>query len=277
MSLALINRPPSSAEVEMLRLVLSTYQDGSGMLATKSGQTLPGWRDFERAVAVTFNGENQENKFNFDVLIKAPGKHSKKCGISCKMRSELDRINRDGRVTIELSNSAKKFNDYLTAQGIKPSEYKERPHEVGKCLVDLIEQWKLAASTTQGGNINIKRSSYLTLMYNKIGFYQLHWFDISLPDPSEINWYYPSTIVKGITKIAGHLNGDDKAGGRVFEWYSDSGGQLKYYPLAKDAKWESTRFKLEPLPQDLDRSVLISKAKDYFPEKWAKVYSGARL
>gem|GEM_PF-7109263 len=33
MSLPLIDRPPTPLEVEKLRLVLSTYQDGSGQLA----------------------------------------------------------------------------------------------------------------------------------------------------------------------------------------------------------------------------------------------------
>ncbi|MEW6739449.1 MAG: hypothetical protein ACOYU2_00250 [Nitrospirota bacterium] len=70
MQLALVDRPPTT--VEKFRLLLSTYQDGSGMLAQKQGRTLPGWRDFERAVAVAFNGESQENKFIFDVLLTDP-------------------------------------------------------------------------------------------------------------------------------------------------------------------------------------------------------------
>ena len=41
----------------------------------------------------------------------------------------------------------------------------------------------------------------------------------------------------------GHLKGS-----LAFEWYLHSGGQLKYYPLAKNAKWHSELFELEPLP-----------------------------
>jgi hypothetical protein len=55
--------------VEKFRLVLSTYQDGSGQLVSRYGNTLPGWRDFERAVAVTFSWKAQENKFIFDMLL----------------------------------------------------------------------------------------------------------------------------------------------------------------------------------------------------------------
>jgi hypothetical protein len=270
MHLALVDRPPSTAEVERFRLLLSTYQDGSGMLAQKHGRTLPGWRDFERAVAVAFNGENQENKFIFDVLITDPNKPVK-YGISCKMRSELRRIDRDGRVTIELSNSSKKFNDYLTSKGIKTREYKSRADEVGKCLVELVEEWKLAVSIERGGNVDVGKSYYLTLMYDKTGFYQLHWLTLSLPDPAQINWYYPKTNKKGKKKIAGHLNGDDKNQGRVFEWYGDSGGQLKYYPLAQDALWTSPRFCLEPLPATINKLGLLWKAKDYFPEQWDRL------
>ncbi len=44
-----------------MRLILSTYQDGTGMLKNKKNpmkvKTLPGWRDFERAVAIAFDGE----------------------------------------------------------------------------------------------------------------------------------------------------------------------------------------------------------------------------
>lgn len=237
------------------------------MLAQPEGRTLPGWRDFERAVAAAFNGENQENKFIFDVLIADAAKPVK-YGISCKMRSELNRVDKDGRVTIELSNSSKKFKDYLNAKGIEPREYTARPVEVGVALIELIENWKRAVSHAQGGVIDLEKSGYLTLMYNKSGFYQLHWFHIKLPNPLTIQWYYPE---KGDQSILGHLNGDDGQGGRLFEWYSESGGQLKYYPLATDAVWASSRFQLEPLPQGVDKSVLRAKAESYFPELWGKL------
>lgn len=54
--------PLSVQEVEKLRLILSTYQDGTGMLAASDGLTLPGWRDFERAVAATLGGIARESK-----------------------------------------------------------------------------------------------------------------------------------------------------------------------------------------------------------------------
>ena len=38
------------------------------MLAQKDSSTLPGWRDFERSVALAFGGQAQESKAIFDVL-----------------------------------------------------------------------------------------------------------------------------------------------------------------------------------------------------------------
>src|SRR5690242_10859023 len=105
---------PTSAQIEKLRLILSTYQDGTGMII-KDGRNLPGWRDFERAVAIAFNGKAQESKHVFDVIV--PGKDDEDpYGISCKMRGELskssDRRSRNdqflkGRISMEMSNAAK--------------------------------------------------------------------------------------------------------------------------------------------------------------------------
>lgn len=92
--------------LERLRLLLSTYQDGTGQ---NDGGNSPGWRDFERAVALTFNGVASESKAIFDVLVPHPDQKGVKCGISCKMRATLSDLQRTGRITVEVSNSAKKF------------------------------------------------------------------------------------------------------------------------------------------------------------------------
>ncbi len=56
-------------QVEQIRLLMSTYQDGTGQLLIKDGTTLPNWRDFERSVATTFKGYAFENKGFLDVVI----------------------------------------------------------------------------------------------------------------------------------------------------------------------------------------------------------------
>ena len=85
-------------------------------------------------------------------------------------------------------------------------------------------------------------------------------------------WYFPMNTVKGIEKAARHINGDD-AGGRVFEWYGESGGQLKFYPKASSALWQSEAFRLEPLP-DVEHGIL-AKVAAYFPKQWAQASSSS--
>ncbi len=236
------------------------------MLAQKNGMTLPGWRDFERAVALAFGGEAQENKAIFDVLLSSPDNPDIKCGLSCKMRGELDRIDKkDGRVTLELSNSAGKFWNHLKTKGINQRNYKNRPRDVGIALIELVVQWHEEVSIARGGNVDLTGSSYLALSWSKAGWYQLHQFSLQLPDPKRLKWYFPTVERGGIATAARHLRGDD-ASGTLFEWYGESGGQLKYYPLAKTAIWSSERFRLEPL-KNVQHGIL-TKVAEYFPQLW---------
>jgi|CXWL01.1.fsa_nt_gi hypothetical protein len=255
---------PASKDVEKLRLVLSTYQDGTGMLAQKGGTTLPGWRDFERAVAIVFGGEAQENKAIFDVLVFDPGESRTAFGMSCKMRRELNRIDTTGRVAFELSNSAGKFWDHLNRRNINQKNYRKKPAEVGAALLELVEEWHNDASLEQGGLVDLSRSSYFVLSWSKAGWYQLHQFPVTLPDPKSLKWHFPTVRC---------LKGDDRFG-TLFEWYGESGGQLKYYPLAKNAIWSSERFRLEPL-RNVEHGVVV-KVSAYFPELWAKANRGAK-
>lgn len=72
-SIAFVHRAPNDIELTRLRLLLSTFQDGTGMLAVDNNlATLPGWRDFERAVALTFGGVPSENKDVMDVRLPDP-------------------------------------------------------------------------------------------------------------------------------------------------------------------------------------------------------------
>src|SRR5579884_1998804 len=140
---------PTPSQIAKLRLILSTYQDGTGQLAAPNGMTLPGWRDFERAVAAAFEGQAQESKYVFDVIVPSQ-EVLDTYGISCKMRGELnkavDRVNRSGltvkgRISIELSNSAKYFWNQLKTRGINESNYRNKPEETGIALIELVKSW----------------------------------------------------------------------------------------------------------------------------------------
>jgi len=112
----------------------------------------------------------------------------------------------------------------------------------------------------------LTQSAYLVLSWEDQGQYQLHQFSLTLPNSGDLSWYFPTKRVKGSDATARHLNGDDADGGRVFEWYGESGGQLKYYPKAVSALWQSDVFRLEPLP-DIEHEIL-AKTATYFPALW---------
>jgi hypothetical protein len=164
MTLVLGETGLTKREMEKLRLLLSVFQDGIGMLSTEDhtelffeiskkrrkakskmsgsaydsqsrlplflneqGQpyivaeqiqrTLPGWRDFERAVALAFNGVAFESKAIVDVVL--PLGDGTYYGLSCKSRGELDRATVEGgRVNIEVSNAAGGFWDQVRIQGV---------------------------------------------------------------------------------------------------------------------------------------------------------------
>jgi hypothetical protein len=254
---------------------LSTYQDGTGMIApTKDlplpkGMTLPGWRDFERAVAAAFGGEAQESKYIFDVVVSDPANSTVKYGISCKMRRELNRISSgDGRITMEVSNSAKQFWQHLHRKNMSEANYRNKPSEVGEGLIELVKTWHEAESHTSGGIIDLRKSSYLILSWNKKRDYQLHQFPLELPQG--LHWYFPTKKTKQGEQPADRLCGADDTG-VIFEWYGTSGGQLKYYPLARTAIWISDIFRLEPLPSsDEIEYGIVAKAKTYFLTKWSQ-------
>ena len=153
------------ARLEKIRLILSTYQDGSGQLARPQGKTLPGWRDFERAVALAFQGVAQESKAIFDVLVPLASAPDAQYGISCKMRKLLRDVQRTGHVTIEVSNSSGKFWDALLGEGL--DAFETAPARAGDILLRLVEQWHNAVSITQGGIVDTQKSFYLVLQWDE--------------------------------------------------------------------------------------------------------------
>jgi hypothetical protein len=270
---------PTEAQIAKLRLILSTYQDGTGQLPAPNNMTLPGCRDFERAVAAAFDGQSQESKHIFDVLtISKDAVYT--YGISCKMRGELtksvDRVDRKGRslkgrISMELSNSAKYFWNQLKARGINEANYRDKPQETGIALIDLVRSWHNEKSSI----INLHKSFYFVLSWDRKGSYQLHQFAFILPDPRSLHWHFPTKIGKNkAEEPAVRLAGDDDFG-TIFEWYGDTGGQLKYYPLTQDAIWISDIFHLEPLPVSDELAYgIIAKARTYFPDQWKTAASG---
>jgi len=276
MRIPFVDRDPTQVEVEKLRLILSTYQDGTGQQVVRNGRTLPGWRDFERTVAAAFGGEPQESKFIFDVLIPDPNRDGVFYGISCKMRRTLDETYNRGKVTIELSNSAGKFWQNLQEYGLDQTNYRESPQTVGKALITMVEKWhKDVEINDRGRRIDLEKSFYLALSWKEPGEYQLFKFALKLPNPENLIWDFPNVKQGGLSKPGRRLTGKDKPETILFEWYGESGGQLKYYPLVKHALWKSDPFSLEPLPEnDTAKYGILAKAQVYFPQQWEKILRG---
>lgn len=269
-------RFPTQQEFERFRLVLSTYQDGSGMLAIKGSRrewitrnrakTLPGWRDFERSVAIAFDGIAVESKYVYDVLLANQGIQGAFFGVSCKMRGELRKAQRIGRASIELSNAAGEFWDAIKHQsGLTEETYDSDPNLIGKILIDQVNHWHRSEDVVNSGKIETTNSLFLNLLWDEqSGEYQLFQFPIKLTDPADISWQ-----VKGR-----RLVGIDQVGGILFEWYGFSGGQLKYYPAIELANWHSERFSLEPLPES-NRHVILEKAASYYEVAWSAMEKNA--
>jgi hypothetical protein len=268
MIIPFIDRDPTQNEFERFRLILSTYQDGSGQQALRDGRTLPGWRDFERSVAIAFGGEAQENKSIFDVLLPETSRNGVYFGVSCKMRRTLNDTKRTGRVTLELSNSSGKFWQRLGEIGIHQQNYKDKPTEVAKSLLNQEKEWHEEIGLKCGGMVDLLQSFYLALSWNMQGEYRLFKFPLSLPKVTSLKWDFPSAVKNGEERIGRRLRGQDRKG-TLFEWYGESGGQLKYYPLVESALWNSPIFRLEPLPDDWnEKHGILAKAADYFPDLW---------
>jgi hypothetical protein len=223
------------------------------------GRNLPGWRDFERAVALVFSGETQESKAIFDVLLTdlATGIKS---GISCKMRDTLRETRRTGQATIEVTNSSGYFWTRLRQHGLDERNYHNAPTKVGQDVIHLVREWHENVNILRSGHIDLTRSYYLALQWDhKSGDYQLFQFSLELPDPAALRWEVCGKRLVGWTA-------DD----RLFEWYGLSGGQLKYYPNVSSALWRSEVFGLEPLPAAERGYSLIRKAAELFPMLWQK-------
>jgi hypothetical protein len=255
-----------NSQVEQIRLLMSTYQDGTGQLLTNDSKTLPNWRDFERTIATTFKGYALENKGFLDVIIDGQEiNDSEKIGISCKMRNTLTSFISNGSISLELSNAFNKFWAELHRNKIENIRFVRLvPEKAGKLIVDLYESWKYEAAKKIG--VDIEKSFYLTCLYNsKKGIYQLFALPFLLPDPTTLHWILRES--KDGNENRGTLIGkkDDKL---IIEWYGISGGQLKYYPTKDDVIWQSEPFKLEPIPNIESGYGLIQKAKSYFPNKW---------
>jgi hypothetical protein len=244
------DRPLNDVEFERLRLLLSTYRDGTGQNNfPKRGGTFPGYRDYERSLASVLEGAAPENKGVFDVIVHAA---PKAFGISCKMVAFPPPHKQSS--FMELSNSAAKFRRHLLASQIN---WATEPMLAGPAIIDLVTSWH----TSVAALVDIDSSRYSVLLHNvQWTQFQIHCFplDLKIANPrGDIHWAVEGASLNGYLDYTGrkHL---------LWQCYMNSGGQLKYYPPLDWADWITDRFILEQ-PQAAEPFL---KAKLYFPDLW---------
>lgn len=244
----------TAAEVERLRLTLSTFRDGSGQFLSKLLVFMPDYLDFERATALICGGVTAENKGVFDVAV--PVEKGLPFGISCKM-SAMQRVGS----FMELSNSKKKIDDEFARLGI---DWRRQPELAGPALVNLVTSWHEVLK----GQFDLASSKYLILAHDAAwSNFELLCFplDLKLADPAvEVQWCNEGgTELAGPSTVAGYIDHDGSRH-RLWQVYPNSGGQVKYYPLREWAEWTAGPFQLEEPPV---RS-LRDKVDEYFPDQW---------
>lgn len=245
------DRPLTDTELEALRLVLSTYRDGSGQNQTVQG-SMPGFRDFERGLASIIGGVAAENKGVFDVTRFAP--NGKNYGVSCKMAAFPSAYMK--AAFVELSNSAAKFREYLLERQIN---WVTEPQLAGPAIIELVTKWHRLAAVEH--DIDLDGSKYVILSRSSNWTeFQLSCYPLDLYgfNPiGDITWESTKTRIDGFVQIGSRKH-------KLWQWYPNSGGQLKWWPPLDWAEWVTPRFALEKPPAVRP----TERAKEYFPDLW---------
>jgi hypothetical protein len=244
------DRPLTVVEFERLRLTLSCFRDGSGQVVLRrTGESMPGFRDFERSLAAVLGGHTTENKGIFDVEVPTAGLPF---GVSCKMAQMPP--SRDACSFMELSNSAAKFRAHLLSLQVN---WISEPMLAGPAIVDLVSSWH----TEAGATLDLNGSRFCVLAHDRSWrAFQLLSFplDLRLANPKgDVEWLHEGASLNGYIDDGGRRH-------RLWQCYLNSGGQLKYFPLLRWAEWVTDAFGLEepPLGSPFDR------ARTYFPQLW---------
>lgn len=247
MKMPLIDRNSSKDEEHLLQLLLSFFSNGMGWENEANGTTRIGWRQIERVLSYFYSGAaHKEDKDVFDLVCGAWGNVSEKIGISVKSKelggkSQIFSQNPvDTRLYLEISNSHAKFWDALRQNSIEEGDWgkKKNASKIGQIILDLVRHWhneRIAADPS----INLERSRYLVVSYGSpsagagLRKCAVHSFDLKLPDA---DWHYASKkCLRGV---------DKQTGEHLWDWYGLSGGQLKFYPKAGDALFQTNQFDL---------------------------------
>lgn len=218
-------------------------------------------------------GFTVESKLKFDILVNLPG--NKMLGVEVKSkgfsRNDYQAIlSGDGRLYLELNNSPAKQHQWLRDNGIS-LEVSNRadfdPKVIGEHLLDLYDNWNEEDGVKTGSEyartFELERSRFIVLSYQKKNL------STDLDGKPKVSFYISSLKlnfkrdgIKWFWNSDKCLRGADGNNGTLYDWYPFSGGQFKFYPLAKESDFSSDEIIVSIPPS---RS-LRSKAIELFGE-----------
>ncbi len=232
-----IDRDPTRDELEVFRLLMSAYAVGIGSQWDKeTGHYWPGWREFERIVALLVGGKAEENKGPYDVSIPLGG--GKKAGISCKVKRRDDSLYRKGQVYIEISNqNTQARENILKGRSLEHVNVLE----AGKRLVEFVNNEYVRKAGEMGFSTEKLAVLHMTWWTRGNNFhYRLFlWrgpMKIYCRNLSQIKWERPGKGLVGKVEV----NGNEA---KLVEYYP-SGGHIKHYPFQETADWTSEETSL---------------------------------
>lgn len=260
-SVAVRDRPLTSEEVEQFRLLLSTYKDGSGQRLKAPIGYMPDYLGFERVTAMVLGGYSNEDKGIFDVAIPYPD--SKPWGVSCKMTVSQPSANQAW--FMEMSNSAKKLSDAQADAGIR---WVESPELAGPKLIETVHSWHLEVQS----DYDLPASKYLLLVHDRQWKkFEIASFSLNLivsVSSRDVQWRTEGGRPGAPSSVAGYIEHPiTRREHRLWQWFANSGGQLKYYPPMGWEEWRSGPFELEDCPI----KDLRAKVEEYWPGMWPDV------
>ena len=249
----LIDRNPTTREKKFISNLISIFFDGEGVSRlSEKGVDLyyPNYTQIERVIAEMVGGFTVESKLKFDILVNLP--NNKMLGVEVKSkgfsRNEYRAIlSGEGRLYLELNNSPAKQHQWLRDNGISLEASNRAdfdPKVIGEHLLDLYDNWNEEDGFKTGSEYSrifeLERSRFIVLSYQKknlstdaegkpkVSFYIS---SLKLNFKREgIKWFWNSDKC---------LRGTDGDNGTLYDWYPFSGGQFKFYPLAKESDFSS--------------------------------------
>ncbi len=270
MGLVYATHSPSAHDDNLLRLLLSTFRDGSGIEREPDNSTRANWRQMERCVAELLDSIGGEDKQIFDVIALDKADPTTAYGFSIKSKvlskKDFDRLSDGARVYMEIANSPAKFWSAIkSSHGLTENDFTHmrHPQEVGNTVIDLVSTWHSQGKddfevSQHGKRLDLTNSRYLCIsLSNELPSarrYQVHAF--SLNYPPTLTWRYKSPRCLS----AYEPSDPDRP---LLDWYGLSGGQLKYYPRAVDAVYHSSVL---TLVEPSRKFSIQDKARQLFPD-----------